>query len=109
MGGLDPEVEPCRMVPRLDRSVPWKWSGPGRKKPADGKKSSSGRPLSNDTSPDPMRPLAPEEIEVQSLVNKHTGKQVFTGFTRMDNIDSLINYETWDKMTSSSSCPGLTV
>ncbi|GFW81083.1 hypothetical protein TNCV_4804511 [Trichonephila clavipes] len=32
--------------------------------------SSSGHPLSNDTFPDPMHPLAPEEIEAQGQVKR---------------------------------------
>ncbi|GFV79278.1 transposable element Tc3 transposase [Trichonephila clavipes] len=40
--------------------------------------SSSGHPLSNDTFPDPMYPLAPEEIEAQGRADKNTDKQVFS-------------------------------
>ncbi|GFV97325.1 hypothetical protein TNCV_2038351 [Trichonephila clavipes] len=32
-----------------------------------------------------------------------------TGFNRIDNIVSLINSETWSKMPSKSSCPGLPI
>ncbi|GFW94855.1 hypothetical protein TNCV_3397351 [Trichonephila clavipes] len=70
---------------------------------------SSGCPLSNDTFPDSMHPLAQEEREAQGLADKNTDKQVFTGFNRMDNIVSLINSETWGKKASSSSCPRLPV
>ncbi|GFX18804.1 hypothetical protein TNCV_4143251 [Trichonephila clavipes] len=77
------------------------------------KMSSTSRSLSNDTFPDPMRPLAPEEIEAQGRADK----QAFTGFNKMDNVVSLINSETLGKMSSSSFfpyfrssfCPGLTV
>ncbi|GFW75156.1 transposase [Trichonephila clavipes] len=39
------------------------------------------------------------------LGNTDIDKRAFTGFNKMDNIVSLINSETRDKMTSSSSCP----
>ncbi|GFV31089.1 hypothetical protein TNCV_4493711 [Trichonephila clavipes] len=38
----------------------------------------TGRPLSSDTFPDPMHPLAPEEIKPQGRADKRTDKQVFT-------------------------------
>ncbi|GFU52996.1 histone-lysine N-methyltransferase SETMAR [Trichonephila clavipes] len=40
--------------------------------------SSTGRTYLNDTFPDPMHPLAPEEA--QGRADKHTDKQAFTGF-----------------------------
>ncbi|GFX56147.1 hypothetical protein TNCV_3062331 [Trichonephila clavipes] len=57
------------------------------------KLSSCGHRLSNDTFLDPMRPLAPEEIEVKNRGDKHADKQAFTVFNRFDNILSLINDE----------------
>ncbi|GFW27798.1 hypothetical protein TNCV_766791 [Trichonephila clavipes] len=71
--------------------------------------SSTGCPLSNDTFLDPIHPLAPDEIEAQGRADKHTYKQAFTGFYKMDNVVTLINSETRGKMTSSSPCPGLPV
>ncbi|GFS73308.1 hypothetical protein TNCV_4711881 [Trichonephila clavipes] len=73
------------------------------------KMSSTRRPLSRDTFSDPMHHLAPEEIEAQGRGDKHTDKQALTGFNKIDNVVSLINSEKRDKMTSSSSCPGLRV
>ncbi|GFU83244.1 hypothetical protein TNCV_3738551 [Trichonephila clavipes] len=73
------------------------------------KMSFTGRPLSNDTFPYPMHLLAPEEIKAQGRAGKHTDKQALTGFNKMDNVVTLINSETRDKMMSSSSCPGLSV
>ncbi|GFT63532.1 histone-lysine N-methyltransferase SETMAR [Trichonephila clavipes] len=69
--------------------------------------SSTGRLLSNETISDPMHPSAPEEIEAQSREDKHTNKQAFTGFDKMDNVVSLINSETRSKTMSSPSFPGL--
>ncbi|GFV29072.1 hypothetical protein TNCV_4552961 [Trichonephila clavipes] len=36
--------------------------------------------------------FAPEEIEAQGRADKYTDKQVFTGFDKMNNVVSLINF-----------------
>ncbi|GFT99205.1 hypothetical protein TNCV_1353741 [Trichonephila clavipes] len=65
---------------------------------------STGRPLSNDTFPDLMQPLAPEELTSASSSGQ-IHKQAFAGFNKMDNVVSLINSEARGKMTRSSSFP----
>lgn len=80
---LNPEVETRRTVPPCTSRT----LGNRNTTPIEfffqgglGGISSSGRPLSNDISPDPMCPLAPEEVEAQDRADKHTDKQAFTRF-----------------------------
>ncbi|GFY06667.1 transposable element Tcb2 transposase [Trichonephila clavipes] len=50
-------------------------------------------PLLNDTFPDSIHPITPEEREAQGRADKNK-KITLTGFNRIDNIVSLINSET---------------
>ncbi|GFV01518.1 uncharacterized protein TNCV_2961121 [Trichonephila clavipes] len=59
------------------------------------KTSSSGRPLSSDTFPDPIETLRPRGDRAQGPVDKHTNKKAFAGFNKMDNVVSLAAVAQW--------------